>query len=981
MLRNNLSTYLHTMKSKIKFQLSSKRQVAFTIILIAVMVAIGGYWYYSREKEQIIRQKEETLTAIATLKAKQIEIWYRDNLNDAQVISANPNLVEVAIRFIQSNWPIDRARLLVLLKQIQLEHELAEVFLTSSDGSIIAATNSQIAPIHPDELSSLKNAIHKGEAVSTGFFNAIQNGNKQSLISFISPLNTGVNNLSYAIIMRVDATNDILPLIESWPTESQTGESFIFSNETNSILLFNELKHQFEIETRDKLMVKKDDLLSNIYTSKQPGIYQGKDYRNVDVLASIKAIEGTNWVLIAKVDKSELLQDVMRLTLLTLVWVLLIVALSGLFIVAWYNKRQKNIYKGLLVNERELWAQQEKFNVIMDSLGDGIITLDLNGNIQYLNTRAEELTGWNLREARGRDFHEVYNVINEETRQQENNILDKVLKKGLVKELGNHTLLISKSGTEIPVMDTGAPLFDESGTVTGIAISFQDETEKRSQSRLLKQSEEKYRILVKNIPQKVFMKNQELSYIFCNENFADDLGITPDEIAGKTDYDFFSKEMADKYRNDDRFILENGETITLEEEYKAKDISFWVKTTKTPIKDEKGRTIGLLGIFEDITEKMRAQIALMKSEESLREFFEADLTGDYSATADSKILHCNPAFVGILGYGTAEEILGRNIAEMYQNPAERQEFLNLIQNQKVIKNYQSKLKRKDGTNIICNENIVGKFDANGKLVQYLGYMYDVTDKISAEEELRKKEQLLSSVMETQQELICRFLPDTTLTFVNKAYCKIFGRNEQELIGSKFLELIPENEWDGIMSVLKNINAENPSHTYVSSAYKPDGSVMSMEWTDTAILKKQNDVVEFQSVGRDITEKLKAEQELIEAKDKAEESDKLKSAFINNISHEIRTPLNGILGFGQLLAGSDIPPDKRMKYYDIVQESSNRLMNTLTDYLDMALIVSGTMEAQKKEFRLQPLFEEIIEKTKPVCADKMIELRSEERRVG
>jgi nitrogen regulatory protein PII len=227
------------MKNNVKFRLSSKRQVAFFITILTVLVSIGGYWYYGREKEQIIQQKEKTLTAIATLKAKEIEVWFKDALKDAQLISANPYLEDVAKSFVQSNSPIDRVRLLVLLNQIQFEHGYSEVFLTSLDGGIIAATNSQITTIYPDELRSLKHAIQNKETICTDFFNVTQNGNKQSLISFTSLINSNVNRSKYAIILRDDAASHILPLIESWPTESQTGESFIFNIETNSIILFN----------------------------------------------------------------------------------------------------------------------------------------------------------------------------------------------------------------------------------------------------------------------------------------------------------------------------------------------------------------------------------------------------------------------------------------------------------------------------------------------------------------------------------------------------------------------------------------------------------------------------------------------------------------------------------------------------------------------------------------------------------------------
>ena len=834
-----------------KFQINSKRQVAFYIVLIAVIIAIGGYWYYGREKEKIVQQKEKTLTAIATLKAKQIEMWYKEELKDVQEISANPYLEEVVKTFVRSNSTNDRTRLLELLKQIQKEHESSEVFLTSSEGDIIASANSQITPIYPDELGFLKNITHNKGAVSTDFFNATQNGNKQLFISFLSAVNCEVNNLSYAIIMRQVAANEILPLIESWPIESQTGESFIFCYESNRFLLNNELKHQLEISIKDKLPFSSDDLLSKIYTSRQPGIYLGKDYRNNDVLASMQAIKGTKWVLISKIDKRELLQDLKREALSIIILVLLLVALSGLLIVFLFNTRQKNIYKGLLEKERELWEQQEKFNVVMDSIGDGIITVDLNGNIKYLNNRAEELTGWKLREARGRDLHKVYNVINEETGLQENNIVNKVFKKGVVKELANHTILISKSGKEIPVMDTGAPIFDTSGNITGIVISFQDETEKRTQSRLLKQSEEKYRLI-----------------------------------------------------------------------------------------------------------------------------FENDITGNYHTTLDGKILTCNTAFVKMLKYKSKEEVYAINTSELYFGNSDRDKFINKVRTEKKLQNNELTLKAHDGSEVEIIENVVGVFDEAGELKEIIGYMSDITDKILTEKELQKKDQLLSSVMETQQELIARYLPDTTLTFVNKAYCKFFGYSENELVGQKFLQFIPESKWNTELSRIGQLNKLNSSITLISQALTADGSIFSIEWTDVAIFNDRDEVIEIQSVGNDITEKLMAEQELIKAKEKAEESDKLKTAFINNISHEIRTPLNTILGFGGLLAEMELSPEEKKEMLAHVQESSDRLLNTVNDYVDIAMIVSGTMEVHKEEFQLYPFFDEIVEKTRHICAEKDLELETE-----
>jgi signal transduction histidine kinase len=99
-------------------------------------------------------------------------------------------------------------------------------------------------------------------------------------------------------------------------------------------------------------------------------------------------------------------------------------------------------------------------------------------------------------------------------------------------------------------------------------------------------------------------------------------------------------------------------------------------------------------------------------------------------------------------------------------------------------------------------------------------------------------------------------------------------------------------------------------------------------------------------------------ELKLAKEQAESGDLLKTAFMNNISHEIRTPLNGILGFSQLMADPDLTHDERVQYLSIVKSSSNRLMNTVTDYMDISLLASGNQDVESTRFNLRDLLDEI-----------------------
>ena len=106
---------------------------------------------------------------------------------------------------------------------------------------------------------------------------------------------------------------------------------------------------------------------------------------------------------------------------------------------------------------------------------------------------------------------------------------------------------------------------------------------------------------LEGLPHKVFVKDRDSVYLFCNENYARDLGQTPDKVRGKTDYDFYPRELAEKYRADDKRVLESGEAEEMEERYIQGDREFVVSTHKRPVKDREGRILGVMGFFWDIT--------------------------------------------------------------------------------------------------------------------------------------------------------------------------------------------------------------------------------------------------------------------------------------------------------------------------------------------------------------------------------------------
>ncbi|MDP3565053.1 MAG: PAS domain S-box protein, partial [Methanoregula sp.] len=127
--------------------------------------------------------------------------------------------------------------------------------------------------------------------------------------------------------------------------------------------------------------------------------------------------------------------------------------------------------------------------------------------------------------------------------------------------------------------------------------------ERKQAEAALRESEQKYRTLMASIPDKIFVKDASLAYISCNEPYARDLGIAADAILHKTDLDFYPADLAEKYRSDDRAIMQSGYSSRIEERYMIQGKEFWISTLKTPLRNNAGKVTGILGIFHDITRR------------------------------------------------------------------------------------------------------------------------------------------------------------------------------------------------------------------------------------------------------------------------------------------------------------------------------------------------------------------------------------------
>ncbi|TAL67212.1 MAG: PAS domain S-box protein [Bacteroidetes bacterium] len=597
---------------KFEINLSKKKHISFFIIAISILFIISGYLYYKYQENNYRTRKHNELKAIADLKIQQLVEWQKEKIGNADVLSKSP-FTKKAVNDLIAN-PNNSSVINALKNRMILykdAYKFEGIFLVAPNGNMIMNIGNTYK-VNEILLGKILDCISGREIIFSDLYYC--KIHKKIHYDLIAPVFNDANIPVAAFVLRINPYDYLYPLIQSWPTPSHTSETMIVRREKDSVLYLNETRFLNNTALKFKLPVTRKDIPAVRAVLGYTGIFEGTDYQDNVVLADIRPIPDTPWFMITKVDKSELYSDLNISAFVIGSFVSILILLTGIGFSYIYSSRNKNIYKDLYSKEKELWQSQEKFKVTLDSIGDGVITTDTNGRIEYINSMAENLTGWNFREARGRTLDEVYSIKNEDTGEMELNAYQKVIKQGIVKELANHTILISKSGKEIPVMDTGAPIYYSDGKIVGVVLAFQDETEKRTKNKLLAESEERYRSTLDNMFEGCQIIDNDWRYVYVNETVLKQGKKSKNELIGKRMMDVYPGiEKTDMFRNLE-LCKKERKIILMENEFFFEDGSKgWFKLSIQPIPE------GIFILSIDITEQKRAVEEIVKAKEKAEE--------------------------------------------------------------------------------------------------------------------------------------------------------------------------------------------------------------------------------------------------------------------------------------------------------------------------------------------------------------------------
>jgi PAS domain S-box-containing protein len=273
-----------------------------------------------------------------------------------------------------------------------------------------------------------------------------------------------------------------------------------------------------------------------------------------------------------------------------------------------------------------LRKSEQRWSTTLSSIGDAVIATDVSGIITFMNQVAETLTGWALAEAVSKPVSEVFRIVNERTREEVESPVAKVLREGMVVGLANHTILVKKDGTEVPIDDSGAPIRDKDGTTMGVVLVFRDIAERRLAEEALRESRVQLNLAVKSASMGVWHWDLVEGRRSFDEQACRLLGIEPATFTGRAD-EFFGA-----VHPDDREMLKAALTGTIEQdvpyepEYRAVwpdgSVHYIAARGRLVRYDTDNRAERINGVIWDITNRKRTEEELRKAHDELEKRIE-----------------------------------------------------------------------------------------------------------------------------------------------------------------------------------------------------------------------------------------------------------------------------------------------------------------------------------------------------------------------
>lgn len=535
---------------------------------------------------------------------------------------------------------------------------------------------------------------------------------------------------------------------------------------------------------------------------------------------------------------------------------------------------------------------------------------------------------------------------------------------------------------------------DEAGKVKQILGITHDITERKLTQEALRRSEQQLELIYDTVSDVIFLLSVEAEdryrFVSVNNEFLQTTGFKVDQVIGKYADEVFPPSSYHLAFINCKKAIQEKIPVTWEEVSGYPAGTKTVIVTVNAVYDEAGIGTHLVGAVHDITERKQAEKALRESEEKFSKVFHASpIPLSINRVSDGRYVEVNDSFLGRSGF-QREEVIGRTAQEMgvWVDPAEREKMMRILREQGSLRNFEGQFRTKSGrvgTALLFREII----ELAGEK-HFIGTSLDITERKQLEEVILKERDFSDAMLNSLPGILYFF--DETGKFLrwNRNFELISGYSGEEIAEMLPLDFFVGAEKEYIAGRIQQVFEKGESEAEANFVSK-NGKRTPYYFTGNRI--EIDNVPYLIGMGIDITQRRRAEdelrklnleleqriaartEELAAAMIRAQESDRIKSAFLATMSHELRTPLNSIIGFtGVLVRGLAGPlNDEQYLQLNMMRDSAQHLLALINDVLDISKIEAGELEIVKRPFDMRQAIENVLRIVQPLAHKKNLQL--------
>lgn len=524
---------------------------------------------------------------------------------------------------------------------------------------------------------------------------------------------------------------------------------------------------------------------------------------------------------------------------------------------------------------------------------------------------------------------------------------------------------------------TVSPLLSDQNDLIGRIIEFKDVTNYQKVTKKLEhealEKEHIFRAITTSAKDAIVLVDEDAKIKFWNHAAEKMFGYKTEEITGKDlhsliaperYFELIQKGMAEFKRTGGGNAI--GKTLQLTGLKKDKT-EFPVGLSLSSFKI--GNRWNAVGIIRDMSEWKKIETELRKLGRAVEQSPSSLIITD----KDGIIEYVNPKFVEMTGY-SPDDVRGKHPGELKRNMMPEKEFEELWKTITSGKKWNGEIlyKDKQGKDAWGAAYITPVFDSDGNIKNYLAAINDITEKKLIEEKLAKSEKQFRHIYENSTLGIYRSTPEGQIILANPSFLSMLGYNSfEELkdINAKglYADASVRNDFEQI------VNSEGVVYGFETQLYRKDGIIIDVAINAKKIKDQFNNKEFYEGTIEDITIRKDAERALINAKERAEEMNKVKTSLLNNMSHELRTPLIGITGYAELLQ-EQLEDEEQKQMVKNILVSGKRLTNTLNEIMDLAMFESSTMEKKLRVVNINNELQTVVSSYKANAKDKGLDFK-------